>query len=471
MLIHVVKPGDSLWKISNYYYVPIEKIIAINELQNMNQLVIGQALVIPTEDFLYTVKSGESLWRIAQIYGITVQEVIKANPNVNPNSIYPGMKLYIPARRHTISPGETLWKIAQDYGVSLEALLQANQISNPAMVSPGTTIVIPRIQKPSIYVNGYVYDFSNQNISTIEKEARHLTYLSPFAYRIREDGSLETIEDDAVIRLAYSVNAVPMMSITNFTSTDLGQNLAHVVLSSVGIQQNLFTNIINIMKTKGYRGINIDFEGVLPADRELYNQLLQRLVTRMHREGFFVSTALAPKVSAEQQGALYTAHDYAAHGRIADFVILMTYEWGYRLGPPQPISPLNEIIRVLNYAVSVIPRKKIYFGFQLYARDWLLPHVPGQEAETFSMQEAVSRAIKYNAEIKYDSLSQTPYYNYTDSQGRQHEVWFEDARSAQAKFDTVKNYNLGGISYWALGFPFPQNWALLRDNFNIRKLI
>ena len=33
----------------------------------------------------------------------------------------------------------------------------------------------------------------------------------------------------------------------------------------------------------------------------------------------------------------------------------------------------------------------------------------------------------------------------------------------------VKDYNLGGISYWTLGYPYPQNWALLDDNFTIRK--
>ena len=33
----------------------------------------------------------------------------------------------------------------------------------------------------------------------------------------------------------------------------------------------------------------------------------------------------------------------------------------------------------------------------------------------------------------------------------------------------VKDYNLGGISYWALDYPYPQNWALLDDNFTIRK--
>lgn len=109
-------------------------------------------------------------------------------------------------------------------------------------------------------------------------------------------------------------------------------------------------------------------------------------------------------------------------------------------------------------------------GFQLYARDWVIPHVQGQEAETYSPQEAVSRAIKYGAAIQYDSVAASPFFRYTDEQGRGHEVWFEDARSAQAKFDTIKQYNLRGVSYWVLGYPFPQNWVLLEDNFNIKKL-
>ena len=231
----------------------------------------------------------------------------------------------------------------------------------------------------------------------------------------------------------------------------------------------MLTNIINVMKEKGYQGINIDFENVLPEDRENYNQFLQRTVDRLHPEGYFVSTALAPKVSAEQQGLLYEAHDYEAHGRIADFVVLMTYEWGYRFGTPQAISPLNQIKRVLDYAVTVIPRDKIMFGFQIYARDWLLPHVQGQEAETFSQQEAIRRALEFGAAIQYDTIAQSPFFRYTDNEGRIHEVWFEDARSAQAKFDMVKDYHLRGISYWVLGYPFPQNWLLLEDNFTIRK--
>ncbi|WP_123053910.1 LysM peptidoglycan-binding domain-containing protein [Clostridium sp. JN-1] len=472
MIIHVIKSGESLWQISNYYDVSINKIIEVNGLPYADRLVIGQALLIPTEDFFHNVKAGETIWSIAKSYGISPQSIIQANPAVNPDSIYPGLKLYIPAPKHIVKPGETLSEIADLYGISLQSLMTANDIKNPSMIQPGETLVIPvKRERPNIDVNGYIYFLGNEAVPIVKDEGKYLTYLSPFAYRIREDGSLQPIDDTPAINEGINQKAVPMMAITNFTSTELGQNLAHVVLSSPSVQQTLFTNIINTMKQKGYKGVNIDFEGVLPADRDLYNRFLREAVLRLHRENFFVSSALAPKTSEQQQGSLYTAHDYRFHGRILDFVILMTYEWGYRLGPPQPISPLNQIIRVLDYAVSVIPRDKIYFGFQLYARDWLIPHVSGQQAETFSMQEALTRAINHGAAIQYDPISQTPFYQYKDKDGRMHEVWFEDARSAQAKFDTVKRYNLRGISYWALGFPFPQNWALLEDNFSIKKLI
>ena len=145
----------------------------------------------------------------------------------------------------------------------------------------------------------------------------------------------------------------------------------------------------------------MDFENVLPRDREAYNTFLREVTDRMHARGFFVSTAVAPKVSSEQTGLLYEAHDYEAHGRIVDFVILMTYEWGYRLGPPRAISPANEIRRVLDYAVTVIPRNKIYLGFQIYARDWVRPLVQGSQARTFCPLEAQNLAIRQNATISY----------------------------------------------------------------------
>jgi spore germination protein len=472
MVIHIVSRGDTAMRLANRYGVTVAAVAAVNTLPDTNQLTPGEALVIPTEDMYYTVKRGDSLWSIANTLGTSVQAITAKNPNITPGRLTPGQVLYIPALRYTVRINDSVWGIAQRYGVPVRRLLEVNGISNPNLLYPGAVLVIPLNKtRPVIDVNGYIYVFGEDAVPIVTEAADSLTYLAPFAYLIREDGSLQPVDDSPAIRAAYSGGVVPMMCLTNFTATSLGNNLAHTVLSSPDIVETLLDNVLGVMRYKGYLALNIDFEAVLPADRELYNSFLQRTVARLRPLGYTVSSALAPKYGAEQRGALYEAHDYPAHGRILDFVVLMTYEWGARKGPPQAISPLDAIRRVLDYAVTVIPRDKIFFGFQIYARDWLLPHVPGQEAETFSCAEARLRAVRYGAAIQYDTTAQSPYYHYTDGQGRRHEVWFEDARSAQAKFDTVKAYGLRGISYWALGYPFPQNWALLNDNFTIHKLL
>lgn len=423
MFIYVVQRGDVLWKIADYYKVDINSIIEANALPDPNKLLVGQSLIIPTEDNIYTVKAGDTAWKIAESYGVTVQDLLWENRILNPDNLYIGQ-----------------------------------------------TLIIPEGPKPEIEVNAYTYILGQDAVQIVKEVGDMLTYLAPFAYLIQEDGSLVPIDDEAAIGEAIANGVVPMMSIVNFTVNVAGENVANKVLNNPDVVNTLQNNIINIMKDKGYQGLNIDFEYVLPEDREAYNRFLESTVNRLHNEGFFVSTALAPKTSAEQRGLLYEAHDYPAHGRLADFVVLMTYEWGWRGGPPTAISPINEIEKVLDYAVTVIPRDKILMGFQIYARDWTLPFEPGQEAETISIEEAMERAYAHNVQIQYDYVAQSPFFHYTDEEGNAHEVWFEDARSAQAKFDVVKEYGLRGISYWSLGYPFTQNWVLLEDNFEIKKL-
>lgn len=376
---------------------------------------------------------------------------------------------------HVVQSGESLWKIANDYHVSIEALYTMNGLSDPNRLAPGQSLIIPVPESadtepgPVIEVNAYTYQPSSEAVKSIQELGHLLTSVIPFVYHVQKDGSLDSLDDREIILEAKRQDVIPIMSIANFMGTEAGTDVAHAIFSSSQISENLLSQVIQAMQEKGYRGLNIDFENVQPSDREGYNRFLQRTVDLLHPLGYSVSTAVMPKTSAVQPGVSYEAYDYEVHGQIADFVILMTYEWGYRGGPPQAISPVDQMRRVIEYAVSVMPANKISMGFETYARDWLLPHMPGQEAETFSPLEAVERAIRYGANIQYNERAQSPFFRYTDEQGQSHEVWFEDARSAQAKFDLVKEFGLRGISYWALGFPFPQNWALLEDRFTIYK--
>jgi Predicted glycosyl hydrolase len=150
---------------------------------------------------------------------------------------------------------------------------------------------------------------------------------------------------------------------------------------------------------------------------------------------------------------------------------LMTYEWGYLAGPPQAVAPLNLVRKVLDYAVTVIPPNKILMGIPNYGYDWVLPYVRGTLAQTFSNIEAVNRAFRNHAEIRYDETAQSPYYNYYDDRKRQHIVWFEDARSIQQKLLLVNEYKLAGVSYWTMERPFIQNLLVLNAMYDIKKVL
>lgn len=132
----------------------------------------------------------------------------------------------------------------------------------------------------------------------------------------------------------------------------------------------------------------------------------------------------------------------------------------------------DKVREVLDYAVTEIPREKIYMGIPNYGYDSILPYVQGvSRADSVSNVEAVDLAADVGAYIQYDEVSQAPYFIYYDEQGRQHRVWFEDARSIMAKLNLFSEYGFEGVGYWNVMRYFPQNWLLVSNLYDIAKLV
>lgn len=424
MIIYTVKAGDSVYRIANQYGVTTNDIVYANQLSNPDRLAIGQALVIPVDYFEYTVKRGDSLYSIARRYNLTVSQLLEANPSItNPSMIFIGQSIRVPAGNKVIR---------------------------------------------SIDVNGYA--FPNIRDDALNNALPNLTFLSIFSYQVREDGSVVPINDQGLINTAWNNNVKPFMVITNIgESGGFNSDLASTILYDENIKNTLINNVIQILNEKNYAGLDIDFEYVYPSDREAYNNFLRTVADRIKPLGYILTTAVAPKISANQPGLLYEAHDYPVHGEVADHVIIMTYEWGYTYGPPMAVAPINEVERVLKYAVSVIPSRKILMGMPNYGYDWTLPYRRGSRANAISNLQAVNLAINNGATIQYDEKAQAPFFYYTGENGARHVVWFDDARSLTARLKLVEKYNLGGVSYWTINRLFRTNWYTLRALYDVNR--
>ena len=424
---------------------------------------------------IYTVKSGDTVSSVAERFGVSVRRLLADNGLLASETLVPGQALLIlvPSRVATATADDTPERVAAREGISLRTLWR----NNPLVLESGTlyegqTVVLAYDKPPqkSIAVNGYVYP--NVDRELLRKTLPFLTYLTIFSYGIRRDGSLLSLSgDEPLIEAAKEGGVQPVLMLTTLGEDGKFDNtLSTLLLGDEAVQEALFDAVAATVKGKGYYAVDVDFEFVLPAEREAYARFIERLRERLNAENIPLLVALAPKTSATQPGLLYEAHDYALLGAAANNALLMTYEWGYTYGPPMAVSPLDKVREVVTFAVENIPPKKLLLGVPNYGYDWPLPYERGTtKATSIGNEQAVEIAARYGADIRFDDMAQTPYFRYVDETGRDHAVWFEDARSVLAKLDLWETYSMRGIAVWNLMRPFEVAKMVLNARFLIEE--
>ena len=167
MVIHVVQPGDSLYRIAQMHGVPLPFLIQQNELHEPYRLTPGQTIVVPQPTQTYTVRRGDTLGDIAARNGTTVLALWQNNPQLGgTDRIYPGQSLVL------------------SYGPKL-----------------GT-----------FAVNGYAYP--NIDLRVLRKTLPYLTYLSVFSYGFDRMGRILPQNADLLTRMARQYGVRPLLVLT-----------------------------------------------------------------------------------------------------------------------------------------------------------------------------------------------------------------------------------------------------------------
>lgn len=96
MEIHVVQPGESLYRIAQHYGVPLAAVLRQNELRDPNRLTPGECILVPVGGRQYTVRRGDTLASIAEAQGTTVRQLWRDNPFLmGQDRVSPGQTLYL----------------------------------------------------------------------------------------------------------------------------------------------------------------------------------------------------------------------------------------------------------------------------------------------------------------------------------------------------------------------------------------
>ncbi len=428
---------------------------------------------------IYTTARGDTVFSVARQFGTTPSRIIADNLLPDPERLAVGEDLVIlePEVLHVVSGGDTLTSVAARYGVSTGELWRNNPILDGGdFIYPGEELNISFGPRPfgEIEVSGYAYPWIDRE--TLLRSLPYLSRLMVFSWGIRDDGELIPPQGGTeLIPLARRYGASPVLTLTSLSERGtFSSELVEAVLGDPDFAARVTDSLVRTVRSEGWGGVDMDFEYIPAQYAEAYAEFIRGVRNALDGE-IPVYVSLAPKTSAGQEGLLYRGHDYGLLADASDDALLMTYEWGYTYGPPMAVAPLNEVRRVADYALTEAEGSAYSLGFPNYGYDWALPYVQGESrARTLGNVEAVRLAVEKRAEIRFDSRAASPFFTYWDrprtySDAVEHIVWFENARSAEAKLRLIPEYGFAGLGVWNLRRFFPGLWTVLNQLFTVSK--
>ena len=229
----------------------------------------------------------------------------------------------------------------------------------------------------------------------------------------------------------------------------------HQLLSNPANRTRLVNNLVTRVNKDGSDGVNIDFEFIPADDAGLFTTFLAELKSALGDKT--LSAAVFARTSQDKWA---TGYDYDGIGKVADLVVVMAYDYSYTTSAAGPVAPLWWVREVTAYMTAHMPAAKILLGIPTYGYDWS----PGLSTSTVTLSKLNSIKAKYQVNERFDTASMSPCYTYTDSNGNSHQIWLENQRSLQEKWNVAVENDLAGISFWRIGNGFTDLYNVIETN-------
>lgn len=295
-----------------------------------------------------------------------------------------------------------------------------------------------------------------------------LHVISPVWYDL-EDGSgkVKSKKQDDYILWADSKAYDLWPAITNGFNPDWTHDLVHDIDNRTAFIEKM----VNIYKTNGFPGMNIDFENIYKDDKEALSQFIAELSAACHRQGIIISMDVTFAGGSDNWSKCY---DRKILGQWVDFICIMSYDEHWGSSPVSgSVASINWLDRNLALLVEEVEPNKVIMGIPFYMRVWFeRPHKEivnnmkvTSDAITMHAMEKMLQSGNYN--VLWDEAAGQNYISFIDAKDNAvKKIWIEDAESLKVKLTMVHKYQLKGIASWRRGYELESIWPMLDIELN-----
>lgn len=296
-------------------------------------------------------------------------------------------------------------------------------------------------------------------VNSLQTSINKIDTLSPLWYTVDANGLLKetlTKRKYDITHIAANSTILVIPTINNEAETGFDPKRISKLLNNKQLQVNFVQSLIGIAKNEGYSGWDIDWEQKKIEDKENFSKLIQSVASELHKNRLTLSVTVQQKVE-EQVGTFDdTSDDWHELAKYADEIRIMVYDFHYDASESGPITPLNELEAVLDYAIKVIPLNKITLGVPMYGYDW-----DDQKGEAIQYEDGMNRIKKNNGSFVRDPETEEIIGKYLAGK-QEHNLWFTDTKSIIRILYIADNYDIKRIAFWRLGGEDGSIWKVRR---------
>jgi hypothetical protein len=261
------------------------------------------------------------------------------------------------------------------------------------------------------------------------------------------DSLPQPVEGDAYAILPTLRNWAPGATVNRGLLSDL--------LTMPEIQQAHIAHIVQLCTERGFAGVDVDYRGVAPDERQTYADFIDALADELHAQGLRLSVVVESPTPGD--GGWDTGgYDWPRLGAIADAVKVPFPD------DPNAYVEGGQAQRLLDWATAQVDRYKLHMLVSSLSAER-----SGDQVDHISLEEALApfgnviavddvAQVESDSQVKFDLsghlLSITPQEDagtyrleYEADDGDTHTIWLGTAANLAAKLQWAQTYHLGGI--------------------------
>ncbi len=275
----------------------------------------------------------------------------------------------------------------------------------------------------------------------------------------RTDGSVVAPRlDSAFIAEARRKDCRVFATLTDYDETvhTFDRSIPAAILATAASRRRHAAAVATWCKAHDVDGVDVDWEALKSSDRDAFSAFVEELARRLHDDGRLIAVDVVPKFREPGSWDTPRAQDWARLGRAVDQFRVMTYNYSGSWSGPGPLSPPDWMDRVLTYAESQVPPRRIVMGLGFYGRDW-------QGSTTRDLVWSDLQAIRTGDHPKEMRTGSRELYLVYHKDGAVHEAYFPDAAAIRAKAEMLLSRHpyLRGVYAWEMGQEDPRAWREL----------